>query len=145
MTAQLDLSMQNNTQDLIRVMGEAGSFFASLSVPSRVLYKANLVLEEMLTNIVKYAFQDDEEHDVRVHLSGTDDELIIQFVDDGCEFNPLNCPPPPPVDSLSDCPIGGLGIYLVSKTADRIDYRRDRSFNVLTVSLKLEGELPKAD
>jgi anti-sigma regulatory factor (Ser/Thr protein kinase) len=137
MTAQLDLSMRNSTQDVIRVMGEASTFMESLSVPSGILYKANLVLEEILTNIVKYAYSDRGEYDVSVHLCQKGKELIMRFVDTGCEFNPLTCPPPAQVDSLLDCPVGGLGIYLVCKTVDRIEYRREQNSNILTVGLNL--------
>jgi serine/threonine-protein kinase RsbW len=137
MTAQLDLSMRNSTQDLIRVMGEASAFMESLSVTSGVLYKANLVLEEILTNIVKYAFTDRGEHEVSVHLARQGEELTIRFVDTGCEFNPLSCPPPAQSDSLLDCPVGGLGIYLVCKTVDRIEYRREQHSNILTVGFSL--------
>jgi anti-sigma regulatory factor (Ser/Thr protein kinase) len=140
MKAQLELSMQNNTQDLIRAMGEAAAFLDSLSLPSRVLYKANLVLEEILTNIVKYAFPDCAVHDVAVHVTLHGEELVIQFVEDGCEFDPLSIPQPPMADSVLDCPVGGLGIHLVCKTVDRIEYRRDQEKNILTVALKLEPQ-----
>ncbi len=138
MRAQLDLSMQNNTQELIRVMEEAAAFLDSFSLPSVILYKANLVLEEILTNTIKYAFPDGEAHGVAVHLRLQDEELVMQFVEDGCEFNPLSCPQPPMADSLLDCKVGGLGIHLVCKTVDRMEYRRAQEKNVLTIGLKLE-------
>ena len=138
MNAHLDLFMQNNRQELIRVTGEAAAFLDSLSLPSDILYKSSLVLEEILTNIVKYAFVDSDVHDVAVHLRCQDDELVVQFVDDGQEFNPLSCPQPSMPDSVLDCQVGGLGIYLVRKSVDRIEYRRDQEKNILTVGLKLE-------
>ncbi len=141
MKAQLDLSMQNTTQELIRVMEEATAFLDSLSVPSSIQYKATLVLEEILTNIVKYAFPDGGGHDVAVNLRLQGEELVMQFIEDGREFNPLSCPRPPMADSVLDCQVGGLGIYLVYKTADRMEYRREQEKNILTVGLKLESPL----
>lgn len=144
MSDQLHLSMRNNTKDAIRVMGEAATYLEALGVPSRVLYKANLVLEEMLTNIVKYAFAHGEDHEVSVHLAREQDELVIRFADKGCEFNPLTCPPPAAADSLLDCPVGGLGIHLVCKTVDRIEYQREQGTNILTIGLNLGVEKEKS-
>jgi len=131
--------MRNDKQDLIRVMGEAATFLESLSLRSGVMYKANLVLEEILTNIVKYAFPDRGVHDVSVDLAMNDEELVIRFVEDGCAFNPLSSPQPHLTESVLDCPVGGLGIYLVSKTVDWMDYRREQDKNILAIGLKLES------
>lgn len=139
MNDRLVLSMRNTTKDMVRVLGEASAFLESLSVPPEVLYKANLVLEEILTNIVKYAFVEGGHHDVGLHLARQGHELIIRFADKGCEFNPLACPAPSEHDSLLDCPVGGLGIHLVCKTADRLDYVREQGTNILTIGLKLPG------
>jgi anti-sigma regulatory factor (Ser/Thr protein kinase) len=134
---QINLSMQNNLKDLAALMNQAGMFLESQSLPGTVVYKANLVMEEILTNVVKYAFEDASEHEINVVLSVTDDDLAIRFEDDGREFDPLAVPPPVEKKSLEEADVGGLGVFLVRKSVSSIEYRRDRSKNILETRISL--------
>jgi serine/threonine-protein kinase RsbW len=134
---QLKLSMRNNRKDLATLIDEASAFLESQSLSGTALYKANLVLEEVLTNIVKYGFEDSDEHEITVLLSINDDDLAIRFEDDGREFDPLAIPPPAMKKSLEDTNEGGLGVYLVRKSVDSIEYCRDQSRNILETRISL--------
>jgi anti-sigma regulatory factor (Ser/Thr protein kinase) len=134
---QINLSMQNNLKDLAVLMNQASAFLESQSLPETVVYRANLVMEEVLTNVVKYAFEDTAEHEINVELSVNDDDLAIRFEDDGREFDPLAVPPPVTKKSLEEADVGGLGVYLVRKSLSSIEYRRDRSKNVLDTRIRL--------
>jgi anti-sigma regulatory factor (Ser/Thr protein kinase) len=134
---QINLSMQNNLKDLAVLMNQASAFLESQSLPETVVYRANLVMEEVLTNVVKYAFEDTAKHEINVELSVNDDDLAIRFEDDGREFDPLAVPLPVTKKSLEDADVGGLGVYLVRKSVSSIEYRRDRSKNVLDTRIRL--------
>jgi anti-sigma regulatory factor (Ser/Thr protein kinase) len=134
---QINLSMQNNLKDLAVLMNQASAFLESQSLSETVVYRANLVMEEVLTNVVKYAFEDTAEHEINVELSVNDDDLAIRFEDDGREFDPLAVPPPVTKKSLEEADVGGLGVYLVRKSLSSIEYRRDRSKNVLDTRIRL--------
>ena len=116
-------------------MREANEFLEIRSVSAPTVYKAGLVLEEILTNIIKYAFDDRSVHEIRVLLSLSDTALTVEFVDDGREFNPLSLPEPKLCHSISDCNEGGLGILLVRKMSESVEYRRDQGKNILTTTL----------
>jgi len=135
---RLQLSMQNSYEALARLMGEANEFLEESAVPEQVVYKANLILEEVLTNIIKYAFGDQEAHEISVVLTLSDTALAIEFVDDGREFNPLLAPEPEARHSILDCTIGGLGIHLVKTMTESVVYRRDQQKNILVTSLKID-------
>jgi anti-sigma regulatory factor (Ser/Thr protein kinase) len=134
---RINLSMRNNFKDLAVLTNQVSAFLESQSLSGTAVYKANLVMEEVLTNIVKYAFEDASEHEINVVLSVTDDDLAIRFEDDGREFDPLSLPPPVVKKSLEDSAEGGLGVYLVRKTVNSIEYRRDRSKNILETRISL--------
>ncbi len=134
---QISLSMRNNFKDLAALVGRANVFLESQSLPVTAVYKANLVLEEVLTNLVKYAFEDTAEHEISVLLSVNDEEMVIRFADDGREFDPLAVPPPAVKRSLEDADVGGLGVYLVRKNVDFIRYCRDQSKNILETRISL--------
>jgi len=134
---QINLSMRNNRKELAALIDQASAFLESQSLPGPASYKASLVLEEVLTNIVKYAFEDALEHEISVLLAVDDADLVIRFVDDGREFDPLAVPPPAMKESLEESSEGGLGVYLVRKSVNSIEYSRDQSKNVLETKISL--------
>ena len=96
--------------------------------------RAFLVFEEIVTNIIRYAFDDSKEHKVDVSFARNDGELTLIFDDGGRPFDPRVVPAPDLHRPLASAPIGGRGIYLVRKTAKRLDYERtQRGRNRLTV------------
>jgi anti-sigma regulatory factor (Ser/Thr protein kinase) len=134
---QINLLMRNNLKELAALIDKASAFLESQSLPGPAYYKASLVLEEVLTNIVKYAFEDALEHEISVILAVDDADLVIRFVDDGREFDPLAVPPPAMKESLEESSEGGLGVYLVRKSVNSIEYYRDQSKNVLEARISL--------
>lgn len=132
--------MRNNFKDLAALVDQANAFLESQSLPGTAVYKANLVMEEVLTNIVKYGFEDSAEHEISVLLTVNDDDLAIRFEDAGREFDPLAVPPPVMKKSLEDTSEGGLGVYLVRKSVDSIEYCRDQSRNVLETRISLSAK-----
>ncbi|MGO9568486.1 MAG: ATP-binding protein [Desulfomonilaceae bacterium] len=134
---QINLLMRNNLKELAALMDKASAFLESQSLPGPAVYKANLVLEEVLTNIVKYAFEDAVEHEISVLLEVKDTDLLIRFVDDGRDFDPLSVPPPVMKESIQELTEGGLGVHLVRKSVNSIEYYRDQSKNVLETKISL--------
>jgi anti-sigma regulatory factor (Ser/Thr protein kinase) len=135
MKNQYTTLIRNNANDLIKSSKEVNKFLESQLVSSKIVYKVNLVLEEILTNIIKYAFDDEGEHDIRVLLVLEDTGLIIEFVDDGQEFNPLSVPPPRMKESILESTEGGLGLHLVRQAVESIEYHRDKGRNVLKMTI----------
>jgi len=109
----------------------------SHNLPMEIVYKVNLILEEVLTNIIKYAYKDTLEHDIRIEIILNEHELLIEFEDDGEEFDPLDAPVPEDRESISDSPVGGLGIHLVKQMVDGIEYQRSKGRNVLKARVGL--------
>jgi len=97
-------------------------------------YILSLALEEMISNIIKYGYDDDAAHTIQVNLDPLDDGIHVTIIDDGHEFNPLldaagaevNC-------DLACRPVGGVGILLTKKLSRKVEYRRDGCKNVLTI------------
>jgi len=137
---ELKLLMRDDYEELARLIDQADHFLQSRSVPPKGIYITTLVLEEILTNIVKYAFDENGQHDITVLMKLQQDDLLIEFVDAGREFDPLSAPSPVLADSILDCDEGGLGIHLVRKSVESMEYRRDGEKNVLSVKIDLRPE-----
>jgi serine/threonine-protein kinase RsbW len=140
MSKILNLSVETNAAGLAESIGCANAWFEAHKFSERVVYLANLVLEEVLTNINKYAFDDDEIHYVQVTLRYEADQLLLAFEDDGKEFNPLLSAPPDLNRSLDRSEAGGLGIHLVRNLADAVEYGRGQGKNVLKVRLSTRND-----
>ncbi len=131
MNTKLILLMQNQVSELVELTKKADRFMGSHQLPLETIYKVNLILEEVLTNIIKYAYKDTLMHNIRVEMTLKEHELIIRFEDDGEEFDPISAAPPKPHDSISESPVGGLGIHLVKQMADGVEYQRRQGRNIL--------------
>jgi serine/threonine-protein kinase RsbW len=138
MNPEILLTMRNNLVGVSCLIEEANRYLDSFPLPPRVIYLVNLALEEILTNIVKYAFEDRDEHTVQVALRVKDSEVRIECSDDGRLFDPVAAPAPQLKDSISECREGGLGIHLVRQMVDSMEYRRDSSRNVLTMKIRID-------
>ena len=122
----------------ISQLEELARFFEEISdewdLPMSASLNLNLVLEELVTNIIFYGYEDQNKHEITVVVI-LDNKLInIQLEDDGKEFDPLSIPEPDINLAIEDRKIGGLGIHFVRKIMDKIDYKRLDNRNILTLS-----------
>lgn len=102
-----------------------------LSMP--LTMNINLVLEEAVSNIIFYAFDDNKRHTIKTTIRLNKQVLFIQIEDDGIAFNPTVNKKPDISLSAEDRPIGGLGIFLISKIMDEVTYLRKQEKNILTL------------
>jgi len=100
-------------------------------------FDADLVLEEILSNLIKYAWPQGGEHRIVLELDEHEDRLVLRFKDDGLPFDPRSVPAPEFTDKLEDRTTGKLGLHLVRRVADHFDYRREHGHNLLTVRLRI--------
>ena len=102
-----------------------------MELPQKCLFEINLGLDELFTNIISYGFEDDSEHRIKFYLAKDNETLVVQVEDDGKPFNPLEAAGPEVSPDLDSVNIGGLGIHLVKKMMDAIDYQRVKGKNRL--------------
>lgn len=101
---------------------------------SKLLTKFNLVVEEVFVNIVSYAYDDTNTNNtVTISINDSDDKTIITFIDSGKHFNPLIKDDPDLSLDVDERPVGGLGIYLVKKMMDNVEYEYKDNKNILTI------------
>jgi len=89
-----------------------------------------LAMEEALVNIFNYAYQDNT-GDVEVICSLNNDLFIVDIIDSGIPFNVLSHKDPDLTSDISEREIGGLGVFLMKKLTDDIQYRRENEKNIL--------------
>ena len=93
--------------------------------------------DEILTNVASYAYPPDAPGELQVMLCHAAGTLSLTFADRGIPYDPLTAPPPDLTIPLAKRAPGGLGLLIVRKTMDAVDYRRDGDRNVLTLTKRL--------
>ena len=108
------------------------------NICNKVLCDVTLALEEIFANIVNYAYEDNKEHLVKIHVKIQDNVLALEIKDDGKPFNPLEIPMTNTQAPFAERKIGGLGIHLVRNLIDELAYKQVKGKNVLTLKIRLQ-------
>ena len=108
------------------------------NICNKVLCDVSLALEEIFANIVHYAYEDNEEHLVKIHIKIHDNLFSMKITDDGKPFNPLEIPATNTEVPFEERKIGGLGIHLVRNLIDELGYKQVKGKNVLTMKIRLQ-------
>ena len=96
-------------------------FLEPLALQDKVVNRLEVVLEELVTNVVRHA---DEATHVQVSASPSKEGLCLCVEDDGAAFNPLEHDGHTPFETLDDAQIGGLGIPLIKRLSQSVEYAR---------------------
>jgi len=132
------VELKNSLSEIARLTRIADDFGRRHRIDVETSHNVKVVLDEILTNIISYAYADAGEHSIVTRFSLEQGQLTVQVEDDGRPFNPLIAPEPDTKQLLEDRPIGGLGIYLVRKLMDELEYRRQDDRNILVMRLKMK-------
>jgi anti-sigma regulatory factor (Ser/Thr protein kinase) len=116
---------------------ELEAFLQRWEIRPEVVFSAALALEEVVTNIIKYAYADAARHEILVEARIDADEVVLRVSDDGREFDILSAAPPHMDKPIEERPPGGLGIHILRNIARRIEYERAEGRNTLLLSIAL--------
>ncbi len=111
-------------------------------------FRVELVFEEIVANIVRYAARPAGETHVEVLLETGPDVITLTFDDDGVAFDPCSRAAGSSADvprpaNLDEAPDGGFGLLMVHRTASKMSYRRTADArNHLTVELQAPTRSP---
>src|ERR1041385_8301051 len=94
MPDHLNLRVKNAFAEIPAANEAASRWLAHRNAPPAADYLANLAIEELVTNCIKYAFDDTHEHIIEIELKLSAHELLLTVTDDGHPFNPLELPAP---------------------------------------------------
>ena len=133
MANSLSISFQNDMQELTHVLQLVNVFLEPRELQSKLIYAVNLILEEILVNIIKYGYDDEDSREIEVRIGVEEEEVALTVVDDGKEFNPLTVPPPDHSKSAMERIEEGLGLHFVRHMRNAMEYRREGDKNILSI------------
>jgi len=135
MNASLSQTMENTVTALPPLTTAVNRFLDQHTVPREAIFRINLAIEEIVTNIIKYGYDDTAFHAIEVSLALLPDTIRLRMEDDGHAFNPLLAPEPDIHVALDQRKVGGLGLLLVREIAGHIAYRRENGANILEMDI----------
>lgn len=129
-----DITLKNDLIEIERLAGHVRDFGRENRLSEDLVWEIRLVLEEILTNIISYGYEDRADHVIRVVIVNAEQDITLRICDDARPFNPLEQPGPDLEIPMEDRKIGGLGIHLVRELMDEIEYRREDDGNLLVMT-----------
>lgn len=108
-------AIESARRALLACVGAAG-------LDPRVVNRLEVVVEEVVSNIVRHGFAPGSSQRIEFSAQLTDTDVILEFADDGDAFDPLGVAAPPKFGTLAEAREGGLGIALVRRLARRVAY-----------------------
>jgi serine/threonine-protein kinase RsbW len=129
----VDLAIGNDLAELAIVTSAVDRLAEEVAIPSQVLIQLQVALDEVLSNIIKYAWPEGGSHELQVRVGAQNGEIEAVITDDGKPFDPRLQPPPTPPSPGREPRTGGVGIHMVRQLVDRIDYARIDGRNRVTL------------
>jgi len=128
------LTVRNDVAELASVTETVDRVGIDAGIPTKTVMQLQVVLDEVLSNVIKYAWPDGGDHEFVVGINVREGGIEITVTDDGRPFNPLTQAPPRPVPHGRRPVPGGVGIHMVGQLVDGFEYERLRGHNRVTLT-----------
>ncbi|MFZ2006645.1 MAG: ATP-binding protein [Stellaceae bacterium] len=118
------LDVSPDIADIPRLLDWVEACCRECRVKGETPSKLALALEEAVANVINHAFAGIAAPRITVELTIDDDRVAAEIIDNGRPFNPTAAPEPDCAAPLESRDVGGLGIHLIRRMMDHVDYRR---------------------
>ncbi len=132
--------LRNQPSDLGVLETMLDRFSERSGLPQPTMSEIRIVCDELVSNVIAYAYPNGGLHEIEVHLRMAGRRLTVTVADDGIPFDPLAVAPPDTTLPLAEREVGGLGIHLVRHLVDDVIYRRIGTRNETTLVKDVAGE-----
>lgn len=128
------ITLKATKENLDQALSFIDTALESLDCSPKTQMQIDIAVEELYVNIANYAYAPGE-GDVCLTFESRESpsEVLITFEDSGIPYDPLKKPDPDVTLSAEDRQIGGLGIYMVKKSMDGMEYKYEDGKNILTI------------
>jgi len=135
-----ELNIEAKVENLDKVLGFIDEKLEGKECSMKAQMQIDVAVEELFVNVANYAYAPNT-GDVLIQISFDETEdsttAVISLIDGGVPYNPLLKADPDISLSAEDRPIGGLGIYMVKKSMDSVEYSHEGESNKLTIRKKI--------
>lgn len=134
----MEKKFSRDIKSLDKIFEFVWGFLARNKIDEATGYSVNLAIEEIFTNMVKY--NAGSLNDISISLSRDKDRLIMRLTDhDVDSFDVTKSGEVDIGQPLHKRKAGGLGLHLVKKVMDRIEYNYEKRTSTVTMTKILEN------
>jgi len=133
-----EIKIKNQVGELEKVNAFIEEIGEELQLDMELLMNLNLVMEEMVSNVIFYAYPEGKTADIELTAECIGHTLTFVLSDKGREFDPTMKEDIDTTTDPADRELGGLGIYIVKNIMNEVTYQRLEGKNLLTMKKDLE-------
>lgn len=135
-----ELRIKNQISELEKVAQFIEEIGEELGLSMELQMNLNLVMEEMVTNVIFYAYPEGDVEDIELLAKSDGKELTFVLSDQGKEFDPTAKEDADLDVNPADRELGGMGIFIVKNIMNKVTYQRLEGKNLLTMTKGIEDE-----
>ena len=135
-----EIRIKNKITELEKISQFVEEICEELGLSMEMQMNLNLVMEEMVTNVIFYAYPQDEEADIELLAKSDGKELTFVLSDQGKEFDPTAKEDADLDVNPAERELGGMGIFIVKNIMNKVTYQRLEGKNLLTMTKGLEDD-----
>jgi serine/threonine-protein kinase RsbW len=133
--------IRNDVADVAALTLAMERVAAEHGMPEKSLFQLQVALDEIVSNIIKYAWPEGGAHDIEIRITAREDGVEVEIIDGGQMFDPRDAPKrDKPLPGQRPQP-GGVGVQMTKQLIDRIGYARigNRNHTTLTKLCALDA------
>ena len=119
-----ELKLSNQMNELERVNQFIEEIGEELGLDMELQMNLNLVMEEMVVNVISYAYPEGKTAEIELVAESDGKELTFVLSDQGKEFDPTLSDNPDLDVNPAERDLGGMGIYIVKNIMNEVTYQR---------------------
>jgi serine/threonine-protein kinase RsbW len=136
MSATFSLTLANRMDEVPRLVALIDAFGTGAGLPDDLVFRLSVALDEVVTNIVRHAFQVEGGHEILLEIAVGQAMVTAVVQDDGPPFDLRTVPPVDTGAPIEHRPRGGLGVHLVRSLAQEVTYHREGPRNIVTLRFR---------
>ncbi len=138
-TNMKQMSAEAKKENIAAVTAFVDEVLEANGCPLKIQMQIDVAVDEIFANIAQYAYAPDTgTATVEIEILEDPKRAVVTFTDQGIPYNPITAKEPDVTLTAEEREVGGLGIFLVKKTMDDIQYEYRDGSNILRIFKKIE-------
>ena len=137
---QLEIVIEPEFVEIERVNNALEKVAGENGIPNDVTAKVSIAIDDLVNNIIAYGLDENLKHSIKIEFRFSENQMIIEIIDGGMPFNPIESVNVDTTSSVEDREIGGLGRLLVKELMHDVSYQRLKEQNVVRLLMKMPAE-----
>ena len=130
----MEITVPAIIENVEKVTAFVNAELEKINCPAKAKAEIDIAIDELFSNIANYAYNPEiGKATVKFEVQKNPMAVIITFMDNGKPYDPLKREDPNVTLSVTERQIGGLGIFMVKKSMDSVEYEYKDNHNILRI------------